>query len=162
MRRPLVVAALAAGAALAASCVTAKVERDSQLTQGQTWRADLAPASGRTLHGNVTVVALRGNVGDRDARSRVIVSLAGSTNGASHGWHIHYGQCGSDGAIVGPARSYPPIPIGAAGAAQLTAELPFVLNDRVRYFVHIHEAGGMGVGACGSLRPIVPQAVVAR
>jgi len=158
MRRSLLIAAVAAAAAVA-GCVTARVERDSQLAQGPVWRAELTPARGQTVHGSVTVVPLR--VGERaaDMRSRVMISIAGSTNGASHAWHVHYGMCGSDGAIVGPARSYPPIPIGAAGAAQMTAELPISLNEGVRYFVHVHDAAGMGVAACGSLQPAPTQVV---
>jgi hypothetical protein len=160
MRRPLLLAALAA-AAIAAGCVTAKVERDSQLPRGPVWRAELAPGPGQTLHGSVTVVPLSGDGRDADSRSRVMISLAGSANGAVHAWHVHYGACGSDGAIVGRARAYPPIPIGAAGAVQMQVEMPWVLNPGVRYFVHIHDAAGMGVGACGALRPEPATQVVA-
>jgi len=160
MRRSLLLAAVAAAAV--AGCVTAKVERDSQLTRAPAWRAELVPAPGQTLHGSATVVPLRGDGRDADSRSRVMISLAGSTNGATHAWHVHYGACGSDGAIVGRARNYPPIPIGAAGAAQMSVEMPFVLNPGVHYFVHIHDASGTGVGACGALQPVTGQVVAAR
>lgn len=158
MRRSLLLTAFAAAAV--AGCVTARTERDSQLSQALVWRAELVPAPGQTVHGTATVVPLSGDGRDANSRSRVTIALAGSTNGASHMWHVHYGLCGSDGAIVGPARSYPSIPIGPAGASQMTVEMPFVLNPGVRYFVHIHDATGMGVGACGALRPSSTQAVV--
>lgn len=160
MRRTLLFGALAATAA--AGCVTARVERDSQLEPGPVWQAELTPVKGQRLYGAATVVRLRGDGRDVDSRSRVMVSIDGSTNGALHVWHIHYGLCGSDGAIVGPARSYPPIPIGGAGAAQMTLEMPFVLNRGVRYFVHVHEARGSGVAACGALVPSTTPVVAAR
>lgn len=160
MRRSLLYAALAA--ATVAGCVTARVERDSQLEQGPVWQAELTPMNGQRLHGSTTVVRLRGDGRDAESRSRVMVAIDGSTNGALHAWHIHYGLCGSDGAIVGPARAYPPIPIGGAGAAQMTLEMPIVLDRGVRYFVHIHDAAGSGVAACGALVPSTTQVVAAR
>ena len=150
---------LAATAAALAACVTAKVERDSQLAQPTVWHATLTPAPGSTLHGSATVMTLTD--GDRAApRSRVTVDIAGSRRGALHAWHIHKGVCGSDGPIVGPARSYTPIPTGGAGAAQLIAEMPFVLAPSVHYFVHVHDAAVTSVEACGALAPVT--AVVTR
>ena len=159
MSRSLVLAAMATALA---GCVTPPTERDSQLARAPVWNATLTSEGGATLHGTVTVLTLLGEGRDAVPRSRVTVWVAGSRNGASHPWHIHRGVCGSDGPVVGPASSYPPVPIAGAGEAQLTTELPFVLSERERYFAHIHEAGRMDVGACGALVPNAAPQVLTR
>lgn len=159
MQRSFVIVACAA---VLTACVTAKVERDSELAPQPMWEATLVPAEGQTVHGTVTVLPLGGGGAGTATRSRVTVSLVGATPGASHGWHIHRGTCGSDGPIVGPAASYAPVPVGSAGAAQLIVEMPFVLTRGGSYFAHVHDAVVRGVDACGTLQPVSAPSMTTR
>ena len=143
---------LVACAAVLTGCVTAKVERDSQLAPEPAWEATLTPGAGHTLRGRVTVLPLPGGGGGIASRSRVTVSIEGAAPGASYAWHVHRGTCGSDGPIVGPASNYVPVPVGGGGAAQLIAEIPIRLSRGGAYFAHVHDAVGSNVAACGALQ----------
>jgi hypothetical protein len=145
---------LVASVALLTACVAAKVERDSGIAPQTMWEATLAPASGHTLHGTVTVTPIADDGQGWAPRSRVAVSIVSAAPGSSHAWHLHRGVCGSDGPIVGPAASYAPVPVGSGGAAQLIAEMPIRLSGDGPYFAHVHETGAMGVEACGALLPV--------
>lgn len=68
------------------------------------------------------------------------LSVAGARAGATHPWHIHAGTCGSGGAIVGPAASYPPLTIGSNGQATATARIPVGLESSAQYYVNIHQS----------------------
>ena len=151
MLRALVLGACAASLA---GCVTARVELDSQIGDEPVWQATLEPSPGARLHGSASVVALTPRE-DPSPRSRVTVAIAGAADGASHVWHVHLGACGSDGPIVGRSRAYTAIPVAGAGEARLVAEMPFVLDRRADYFVHVHESQGRGVEACGALLPVL-------
>lgn len=68
------------------------------------------------------------------------VSLAGAEAGATHPWHIHAGQCGSDGGIVGPAAAYSPLTVGGNGEATSTARLEVALDPNGQYFINVHQS----------------------
>lgn len=86
-------------------------------------------------------------------QTHVTVSLGGAMAGAVLPWHIHSGQCGSNGPIVGPPASYPPMTAGSDGAATGAATLPMPLEATTRYYVNIHKSPTeMGtIVACGDL-----------
>lgn len=148
MKRPFV---LLGFAAVLTGCVTAKVERDSQIMQDQMWEATLNPVGTHDVRGTVMVLPLGGDQRQTTSTARVTLSIRNVEPGTSHAWHIHRGVCGSDGPIVGPAAAYTRIPIGGDGVGQLIVDLPVVLNKDTPYFVHVHDADAMGIEACGAL-----------
>ena len=132
-----------------AGCATRQGGRDSQLEQEPMWNATLSPTDGGTVHGTATVYG----VGER-ARVRAVVTLEGSRNGALHPWDIHEGRCGQDGAIVGRAGDYPPIPIAGAGAATMSLEIRGEMRSRGTYYLNVHESPARRrIVACGALVP---------
>lgn len=133
MRRTIITIACLAGAA---GCALAPGGRDSELTVGQVpmWSASLAPTGSGTVRGSATVIGTGGS------RTRVVVTIEGSANGSLHPWDIHEGRCGSNGSIVGRASDYPPIPIGGAGAATMSLEIPATLRSRGDYYIDVHES----------------------
>lgn len=120
----------------AMGCALQPGGRDSDLTVGQVpmWSATLEPSQGGTVRGSASVVGTGG------ARTRVIVTVEGSANGSLHPWDIHEGRCGGNGSIVGRASDYPPIPIGGAGAATMSLEIPATLRSRGEYYLDVHES----------------------
>ena len=149
MKRLLV---LIACAAVLTGCVTAKVERDSQIMQDPMWEATLDPVGTHNVRGTVMVLPLGGDQRGTPSTARVTLSLVNVEPGPSHAWHIHQGVCGSDGPIVGPSDRYTRVPIGRDGVGQLIVDLPIVLKRDTPYFVHVHDADAMGIETCGALR----------
>ena len=145
MRRTIfTIACLAAGL----GCAYQPGGRDSELTVGQVpmWSATMQPTGDGTVRGAATVVGTGG------ARTRVVVTVEGSTNGSLHPWDIHEGRCGSNGRIVGRASDYPPIPIGGAGAATMSLEIPATLRSRADYYIDVHESFQRRLSVtCGAL-----------
>lgn len=133
----------------ALGCAMKPGGRDSDLTTGQVpmWGATLISAPGSTVHGKAIVVG----TGER-MRTRVVVTIEGSRNGSLHPWDIHEGTCGGNGLIVGRAADYPPIPIGGAGAATMSLEIPAGLRSRGEYYIDVHESFSRTSSiACGPL-----------
>ena len=112
--------------------------RDSELRAGEVpmWTAALAPTDGGTVRGKAIAIV----TGERRG-TRLVVTIEGSRNGALHPWDIHEGRCGGNGAIVGRASDYPPVPIGGAGAASV-------------HHAVVH-AAGLAVGHGGEHFPVV-------
>lgn len=110
------------------------------------WAATINPEGGTSITG--TAVAL-GNA----SQTRVTVLLSGAMASAVHPWHIHLGQCGDNGAIVGPPATYPPLTVGSDGSANASAIVPVGLTTGTRYYVNIHKSPSeMGtIVACGNL-----------
>jgi hypothetical protein len=105
------------------------------------------PAAGNGVSGTLTFVRL-----DPPGQTRVIIALAGGAPGAILPWHVHYGQCGDDGKIVGTPGDYPPLVLGTTGRLDGVAQLPFELADKTRYFVHLHTSpSDMSVASCAAL-----------
>ena len=139
----------------AASCVTRSGGRDSELSHEPSWSAMLQSTEGNSVRGSAAVVGV-----DANSRSRVVISLAGSRVNAMHPWDIHEGVCGGDGSIVGNSSLYPPVPIGSAGAATMSLELPIQLRSRSRYYVNVHEGPARRrIVACGPLLRDAPMVV---
>ena len=148
MMRPMIV--LACAAALTA-CIARPGGRDNELARSPVWTVALSPTDGGTVHGNATLVAEEGS-----NAIRAVITLEGSRNGAMHPWDIHTGRCGTDGgnhgAVVGKSRIYPPIPIGGAGAATMSLELPIQLLSRSEYYLNVHDSmARRHIVACGAL-----------
>lgn len=121
----------------ALGCAMKPGGRDSELTDGQVpmWGATLVPSVGSTVRGSAIFVGT-----GEGMRTRVVVTLEGSRNGSLHPWDIHEGRCGGNGLIVGRAADYPPIPIGGAGAATMSLELPATLRSRGEYYIDVHDS----------------------
>ena len=132
--------------AATASCVSRPGVRDAALAPGAQWNAVL-PAAASGVSGTLTFVRL-----DPPGQTRVIIALSGGASGAIIPWHVHYGQCGDDGKIVGTPGNYPPLVLGTTGRLDAVAQLPFELADRTRYFVHLHTSpSDMSVATCAAL-----------
>lgn len=115
---------------------------------GQTyqWATTISPEGGSGISGTAAAV------GDTH-QTHTTVSLSGAMAGAVHPWHIHAGQCGSNGAIVGPPASYPPLKVASDGTASASAVIVPGLETGSRYYVNIHKSStemGTIVG-CGDL-----------
>jgi CHRD domain len=91
------------------------------------------------------------------ARSQAHVDIANAVPGGDHPWHVHQGQCGSNGPIVGPATAYSSLEVNKDGKASATADLPLPLPSSGQYYVNVHaSANNMGtIIACGNLAPPV-------
>lgn len=141
---------VAGGMALiaATACLNRQVVRDSGLAPGTQWSAVITPGNGSILRGRM--VFIKSQPG---AFTRVAVSLSGGAPDAALPWHIHQGQCGDDGGIVGHANDYPPLMIGGNGSLVGSAQIPVVLDDNGRYYVNVHgSASEVGSSiACGTL-----------
>jgi hypothetical protein len=73
--------------------------------------------------------------------------------GAVRPWHVHVGSCAKPGPVLGDAKAYTPITVGANGAGKATATLTMVMPEDGSYYVNIHEsAANMSkIVACGDL-----------
>lgn len=111
-----------------------------------TWTTRLQPQAGTNVSGTASAVA-------SSADTRVTVTLTGAMSGDVHPWHVHTGQCGSNGPIVGPASSYPPLAVDAGGGATARATLPLALTMGTNYYVNVHKSSTeMGtIISCGDL-----------
>jgi CHRD domain-containing protein len=123
--------------------------------EGGRWNATLAtPAQlsgAMNLHGRGWWAPEEGN----PSRSRAQVDIANAVPGGDHPWHVHLGQCGSNGPIVGPATSYHSLKVGGDGKATGTADLPVAMPSTGQYYINVHaSANNMGtIIACGNLAP---------
>ncbi len=148
---------LLGGAVLFAACGGHRpVEIDpQQQVAGSRWNATLATpaalAGAMNLRGRGWWGAEEGN----PSRSQAQVDIANAVPGGDHPWHVHQGQCGSDGPIVGPATSYRPLEVKGDGKATATADLPIAMPASGQYYINVHaSANNMGtIIACGNLAP---------
>jgi hypothetical protein len=126
-----------------------------QQAAGSRWNATLAtPAQlsgAMNLQGRGFWASEEGN----PSRSRAQVDIANAVPGGDHPWHVHVGQCGSNGPIVGPAASYRSLEVGDDGKATATADLPVAMPTSGQYYVNVHAStNNMGtIIACGNLAP---------
>lgn len=89
-----------------------------------------------------------------DDLTHAIINISGAPSGGTHPWHIHEGQCGDNGPIVGPASAYPPLRPGSDGRATAQVHLADLeLNEAKNYYVNVHASPtNMGtIVACGRL-----------
>jgi hypothetical protein len=113
------------------------------------WSADLAPPNGDIgPHGSVVL-----EPGKRPNSTRVRVVISGDTPGALRPWHVHSGQCGDVGPIVGPEKSYARIRINARGNGVAVIELATPFPESGALFVNVHESNTSmeTIVTCGQL-----------
>ena len=117
-------------------------------TTGMKWTATLAPQSGGSTTGTATVAP-----GTTGGTTVVAVSLTGGAPGATYPWHVHSGQCGDQGPVVGSGAAYPPLVVGNTGTAQATATIPVPTPSSGNYYVNVHASPtDMGtIISCGNL-----------
>jgi hypothetical protein len=126
----------------------------SDTSSGSRWNATLATPS--ALAG---ALDLRGTAWMAPSGGHTLagVSISNAAPGGTHPWHIHEGQCGGNGAIVGPPDAYPPLNVASDGTASAQANLPIPLPQSGQYYVNVHASSdNMGtIIACGNLAPPV-------
>jgi hypothetical protein len=90
-----------------------------------------------------------------DQSTAVRISISNAAPGGVHPWHVHSGDCGSQGDILGPADAYRPLRVGDAGTATADATLPIKMPTTGSYHVNVHaSATNMStIIACGNLAP---------
>jgi hypothetical protein len=115
---------------------------------GLKWTATLAPQTGGTTTGTATVAP-----GTTAGTTVVTLSLTGGAPGATYPWHVHNGQCGDQGPVVGSGAAYPPLIVGNNGTAQATATIPLPTPASGNYYVNVHASPTeMGTSiSCGNL-----------
>ena len=149
--RPLVLsAALVAGCASSrqpAATLPPVIEQSQAVAQVVQWSATLASEAGTSIGGTATVVPA-GAQG-----TTATVSLTGAAPGGVLPWHLHAGRCGDNGPIVGAPEAYPPLTVGADGAATAMATVPVPTPVSGDFHVNVHRSAGETgtVIACGNL-----------
>ena len=154
MRAPTVVLG---GTVLLAACGGHRAVEINPKEQagGSRWNATLAtPAAlsgAMNLHGRGMWASEEGNA----SRSRAQVDIANAVPGGDHPWHVHQGQCGSNGPIVGPATSYRSLEVNGDGKATATADLPVAMPTSGQYYINVHASASnmTTIIACGNLAP---------
>ena len=151
-------AALAAGALLLAACGggnrPVEINPQEQVV-GSRWNATLATPAG--LSGVTQVRGTGWMAADpRDpVRTKASVEIENAVPGGEHPWHVHVGQCGSNGQILGDAKAYDPLQVGGNGKAASTAEVAMTMPRTGEYYISVHASkNNMGtIIACGNLAP---------
>jgi hypothetical protein len=95
------------------------------------WSSTISPVGGYTVRGTAKAQSVGVGTG-------VTISIAGATANAHHPWHVHRGQCGDNGPIVGEAGNYPALHAGADGNATANATIGTALNEQTSYYVNVH------------------------
>lgn len=110
------------------------------------WAGTISPLMASGIMG--TSAAVSGPL-----QTSVTASIHGVVPGESHPWHVHVGQCGDNGKIVGDPKSYPLLTASTDSSAATSATVLAELLPGTRYYVNIHKsASEMGViVACGAL-----------
>ena len=140
MRRMILAAA---AAVLATACIRTAVDPvtgrmdvdiESPTQQGQQWTAEIAgQGSGASITGNAVARVIAGT-------TTTTVTIRGATAGARIPWHVHQGNCGAGGQIVGEPSAYPAIVVGGDGTGTASAQIQLQLNEAQRYHVNLHES----------------------
>lgn len=157
MRAPLVL--LGATLVLLAACGghrQVEIDPEGELVASR-WNATLATpaalAGAMQVHGRGWWGAQRGE----PIRSQAHVEINNAVPGGDHPWHVHQGQCGTNGPIVGSATAYRSLEVDKDGKASATADLDLPMPRTGQYYVNVHaSANNMGtIIACGNLAPPV-------
>lgn len=111
-----------------------------------TWEALASKVAETEVHAELAVRALSGG------GTFASISADGEAN-ARYPWHIHAGECGSGGPIVGSATAYPVLSMNAEGEAMAEATLDVTLDEEADYYVNVHASpDDLGtIVACGEL-----------
>lgn len=92
---------------------------------------------------NTEVSSVKGEVALRDVTGPgtfVSIAVEGADPSAAMPWHVHRGDCGSGGAIVGDAATYPLLIADADGEAEAEAEIAVDLDLEADYHVNVHRS----------------------
>jgi hypothetical protein len=125
---------------------------DSGPSYGSRWNATLATPAALTgaldIHGT-------GWMAPSGGHTVAGVTISNAAPGGVHPWHVHQGECGGNGAILGPADAYPPLNVATDGTASAQANLDIPLPESGDYHVNVHASSdNMGtIIACGNLAP---------
>lgn len=126
----------------------------SDTASGSRWNATLATPSALT-----GALAIRGTawMAPSGGRTMAGVSISNAPPGGVHPWYIHQGQCGGNGAILGPTDAYPPLNVASDGTASAQATLDIPLPQSGGYYVNVHASSNnmSTIIACGNLAPPV-------
>lgn len=121
------------------------VARDTLMPQ---WQALVGPTTDAgTVKGEVTIRATA------EGGTYSAIAIEGAEAGSVHPWHVHAGDCGEGGEIVGAASAYNPIEVGDAGEGRATATLAVSLTPEGDYYINVHESPtDLGtIVACGEV-----------
>ena len=156
--RSLIPAAIAAGTLLFAACGGGS--RPVQLNPqeqvvGSRWNATLATPAGLTGVTQIRGTGWMAAAPREPARTTASTEIENAVPGGEHPWHVHVGQCGSNGQILGQADAYSPLQVGGDGKASGTADLAMTLPRTGEYYINVHASrNNMGtIIACGNLAP---------
>ncbi|HET7274565.1 MAG TPA: CHRD domain-containing protein [Longimicrobiaceae bacterium] len=122
------------------------VDIDSAPDLEEDWEGELEPQGSFTVRGAATALA-------NSAGTGISVSIAGADANSTHPWHIHEGDCGDGGPIVGDPGAYPFLQVGSNGTASANASIDVTLDELDDYYVNIHHSPeDMGtIVSCGEL-----------
>lgn len=114
------------------------------------WTTTLVPVS--EASGAIAGTAELDSTGP--ATSTAMISIRGDQPGAIRPWHVHHGQCGQDGAVLGSASEHPPVKVGQNGTGTATATLGVAPPAGGDYLVNLHASAAdlQTIVACGDLQ----------
>lgn len=130
--------------------------RTSEYPVGTRWNASLASPAAM-----VGVVQVGGRAwmapGADSGETRLDIAIRNAIPGGRHPWHVHRGQCGSGGDILGPADSYGILQVGKDGQASRSVTVPLPMPRSGAYMVDIHASANNlnTIISCGNLAPPV-------
>lgn len=112
-----------------------------------TMTGQLMSMSGSSVTGTTSVMH-----GSAMNEFRSTISISGAPANGMHPWHVHAGQCGSNGPIVGAASAYPVLQADANGVATANAAVAAMLPSGPLY-VNVHMSPSMmsTIVACANL-----------
>lgn len=113
------------------------------------WRANLTPTElYATIRGDALV---RMTVGE--SAFTAAITIREDVAGSLRPWHVHTGNCGAGGGIVGADGAYPRLGVGSDGAATSDVLIRVGLDANAAYSVNVHysDAEFARIIACGNL-----------
>jgi hypothetical protein len=91
--------------------------------------------------------------GSRSGVTFITLDLANASPGGVHPWFLHYGQCGSDQGVFGPASAYKSLKIDdkghSSGSANIALDTP--IDGRFYVSVGASAANPETIVACGNM-----------
>jgi hypothetical protein len=129
--------------ALAAALLAGACARSEGIVD---FSAQLQPTTGNEVRGTANAVTAIGE-------TAVTIEIENATPGARHPWHVHRGECGTNGPVVGVGADYPVLEVDADGEVRAVATIGLQLDDDEPYFVNVHQSPqAMGtIVSCGAL-----------
>lgn len=114
------------------------------------WAAILQPSGTSVLAGTAVVEEVS------DDSLTAEIQLSGAKAGSEIAWHIHLGNCGDKGKVLGAAEAYPLLKVGADGKASGSVTVPGALPSQGEYSIMVHKTDSdLTAVACGSLKSIL-------